>query len=179
MLNEENIWDNGGGADPELPVGYSKTVPFSVPEGYFNQLSDEITKTIEIEAFEEQFKFCAMPLEVPSGYFDSLPQSMLLAAKQADASAKTARLISFKGFRSWAVAASVVLVATISGGIYWSQSNKNPERILSKVGEPEIVEYVESTYGLDTKNMLNSEAIVGFNFESKEIVQYLNETGWE
>lgn len=147
----------------ELP----RAMPYSVPDGYFEQLPGTIQAAVEMES---QFA-------VPAGYFDSFPEQMLAVAKRAD---KKPILISLANRVRWVAAA--VLIMCIGVGSYMTFQNQpamSAERILSSVPASEIQEYLQGPERATDEQTANHAIVNKLQVDSKEIVSYLNETGWE
>lgn len=145
----------------ELP----RTMPYSVPEGYFGQLTQDIRAAVERDA----------RFGVPEGYFEKLPEQMLAAAKRAD---RKPLLILLAGRIRWVAAA--VLIVCIGAGSYMTFQGKplSAERMLSTVPASEIQDYLQST----DRNFVgthNNAELGKLQLDNKEIVSYLNEMGWE
>jgi hypothetical protein len=60
-------------------AGMSTKMPFEVPAGYFDQLSDTTLNLIKAEAKEEPFfkSSKSMPFSLPEGYFENLSNQIL------------------------------------------------------------------------------------------------------
>jgi hypothetical protein len=149
----------------ELP----RTMPYSVPAGYFDELPAAIAASIAASTTET--------FSVPEGYFEQFPQQMLAAAKQAD---KKPLLIALAGHVRWVAAA--VLIICIGAGSYMTfldQPRASAEGILSSVPASDINDYLQSNYRSGTERATNVATLNNLQLDSKEIERYLNETGWE
>jgi hypothetical protein len=81
-------------------------------------------------------------------------------------------------FRHIRLAAAAVLLLCIGLGAYTTVFNTgytSPHRILRSVPQSEIEAYLETT----DKNEGEDISARNLSFDSKDIVVYLNETGWE
>ena len=161
-----------------------RTVPYTVPAGYFEQLPESML----LAATEEQPAFAQMhnPLSVPEGYFDTLPLQMLQAAKAADIDTTSkvpattvTRLNTLPQIR-WAAAAAVAIIVCIGGYITFSSAGTTaPERILSSVPGTEIKDYIAHRYGLDPNTIISAKEVNSLHVDNKDIEAYLDETGWD
>jgi hypothetical protein len=164
--------------ETEQVPAWGKTLPYALPNGYFEGLTNEIVTVAKANHLNSD-----NPLKVPDGYFETFPQQVLIAAKATD---KESHVIQVKrGFivRSikWAVAA--VLIVAIGFGAYISlfdQGNAD-DRMLASVPDSEIHDYLQNTYSLrmDVDRVVGNSDIGNLQLDSKEIIQYLNETGWD
>lgn len=74
----------------------SREMPYKVPEGYFDTLSNNITSGL-FEAATDTFTATkVMPFDVPQGYFDALPEQLLYAAKQQGTIADISQAMPFE-----------------------------------------------------------------------------------
>ena len=143
-----------------------RRMPYSVPDGYF---SAEITIPNGLPARAET------PYSVPGGYFDELPQKMLAAAKATEPAPRT---IAFAPRLQWLQAAALALFITAGGFIMFRGSSTPEERLLASVSKADIKEYIEYA-DRDAEPVMNAEVIKTLPVDNKEIVAYLDETGWE
>jgi hypothetical protein len=125
-----------------------------------------------------------MPLSVPVGYFEQLPAQILNTVKAVEnkTSAKVIVLNTKSIFRKvqWAAAAMFVLFIGLGAYItFISGRSTNPEMMLASVSTNEIDDYVAHTYRIDIDKVTGNTDINNIPLENKEIVQYLNETGWD
>lgn len=62
---------------------FPRSMPFSVPEGYFAAVPSSVLATVRLAAADEPQLLLpkAMPHTVPAGYFDSLAEAVLAKAK--------------------------------------------------------------------------------------------------
>ena len=182
MNTQNNIEDEMDDFSPLAKI--DRQMPYSVPAGYFNNLSDELTGLIATQDFEKRYRQVKMPLQVPSAYFNNLPEQLLAAVHKEEGSAKEVkapRKIKLFQQTNWAAAAVITLVITLGGFIFFNGSNNysNPERMLSSISGNDLNDYVQHSYGLDASKVINNNNVSNLNVDNKDIVQYLNETGWE
>lgn len=162
---------------PETIPAWGKTMPYNVPVAYFEKLPDDIVASV---ASKNVFPGLSQetPFTIPAGYFEALPAQMLKAAKASDVAKvvplkRTFTLTSVK----WA-AAAILLICITLGGFFFLQQSPNPEKILASVPSNEIHDYLQHTYRIDVDKVVNND-ISNLQLDNKEIIQYLNETGWD
>ena len=164
-------------AEEVAPV-WGKEVPFAVPTGYFDELTSHITAATRLSESTRD-----VPFSVPGGYFEALPAKMLHAAKASGADKKPARLIPLKRtsiFRQvrWAAAAVMLISIGVGYQVFFGHPS-GPEKILASVPGNDLQEYIEHTYRLDVKNIEGATEINNIPLENRDIIQYLDETGWD
>ena len=167
--------------EPEAIPAWSKTMPYNIPAGYFETLPDDILANVNSgNAFpglsQETF------FTVPAGYFEALPAQILKAAKASDNAKKETKIIPLKRTFTltsvkWA-AAAILLICVSLGGFFFLQQSPNPERMLASVPSNEIHDYLQHTYRIDVDKVVNND-LSNLQLDNKEIIQYLNETGWD
>ncbi len=156
-----------------------RTMPFSVPANYFDELTESINDEINATRFEMSKNSVETPFVAPSGYFESLPASMLELVRAENKTTKRGGIISFPGVR-WAAAAAIAVIICAGGYITFVSSNKTQsEKMLSSIPGSDIKEYVQHSYGLDAGKIIDNTDVSMQTIEPKDIVKYLNETGWE
>jgi len=167
----------------EQVPAWGKALPYRVPVHYFESLTEDIVAAVVASDFRPVGK--GIPFATPVGYFDSLPASMLIAAKASDVVAKP-RVIALKYNQfqkaiKWAAAAMVVLgIGLGSMKMYFNSTvNTNPEQILASVPGNEIQDYLQHTYRFDIDKTIDNSDINNMQVDTKDIVQYLDETGWD
>ena len=169
--------------EPEAPV-FGKEMPFSVPQGYFEELQDNITNTIALSGFAKE-----NPLSVPAGYFENLPLAILNSVKEVPVKKKT-NIISFGStliLQQIKLAAAAILVIGIGMGMYKYNLDKRVPNISKALSE--IPEYAINDYVNQHVDDVDAELILGTvetdthasvkQLNEDEIIDYLNETGWE
>ena len=177
IIQELNEWGSPLAAMP-------RTMPYSVPDGYFDQLPGDIWGGIADEQLMLEFDGTDMPLQAPEGYFDSLPLKMLQAAKAGDVreqetTAVPARQIKLRPYIRWAAAAVIAITVSIGGYLMYAPQETTPERILSSIPKSELKEYVTRRYGLDPAMIAPGKEVNNLNVNNKDIVEYLDATGWD
>ena len=171
-----------GAYDADLQPGWGKASVFTAPGGYF----EGVTATI-VAAAKAGTSPTAIskenPFALPAGYFTTLPAQVLEAAKQAHPIKKQSRRISlgqqsFRGIR-WA-AAAVLLICIGFGGYLTFNNPANPtDKMLASVPNTDIQDYLHNTYTFDVPRIVNNDAINSIGVDNKDIIQYLNENGWD
>jgi len=162
---------------------WGRTMPYTIPNGYFNQLTGKIVaKAIADGDATELTK--NTPFKVPAGYFETLPAQMLAAAKAAEPVTKKTRVIPLKSytiFREVKWAAAAVFVLGICFGSYriFNSRQANAEKMLASVSSNDIQDYVQHNYRLDADRIVTNKDISNLKLDNKDIIQYLNETGWD
>ena len=162
-----------------------REMPYQVPAGYFEQLPGDVLAIVNdttIQAFEKQ----GNPHEVPAGYFNTLPLKMLQAAKAQEViehkEVAPAKRIALYPQVRWAVAAVMALVISLGGYVMFTGNNADngAEKILSSIPGSEINEYVTHRYGIDPNVVAPDKENSNLkNVDTKDIVAYLDETGWD
>lgn len=141
---------------------------FSVPEGYFEELPENITEgAIAIEIVNEELENLSPMMSslkgknaytVPSGYFESLPEMMLEKAK-AGKSAKVVSISFTRKITRYAAAAAVAGLIFLGG---WQLLNTKPmgeigsvannEKLIpSNVSDTELLKYLENDNATETE----------------------------
>ena len=134
-----------------------KKNPFSTPDGYFNELSDNLVEGVKAIEFVKDELENISPLmgglskknvyTVPIEYFDTLAENILQRIKRSE---QTAKIISFKKSRPWlkyAVAAVLTGVILTIGFLTFNKQNKttdDPVAGLAKVSDQEIANYMDN-----------------------------------
>ena len=162
-----------------VPV-WGKTLPYSVPEGYFEALAQNILMASALSGLPKD-----APYSIPAGYFQSLPAQMLQAAKAA-ARVKETRGIPLKRRTIWRqarLAAAAILILAIGIGsynvFYDTQEVSSTDKILASVPNNEIQDYLQPIYRMDMDRVASNNSVNNLDLDNKDIIQYLNETGWD
>jgi len=163
---------------------WGKALPYTVPANYFETLADEIT-VVAIAGHIVSFLPDYVPFKTPAGYFESLPGQMLAAAKAADTVKKETKIIPLRRTHylrpvKWAAAAILILgIGLGSYNILLREEVTQPEQMLASVSGNEIQDYLQHTYRLDIDRVVSNNDISNIAVDNKDIIQYLNETGWD
>jgi hypothetical protein len=163
---------------------WGKALPYAVPDGYFDNLPANITTAVKAEEMVSSLPK-DIPLGVPAGYFDSLPAQMLAAARATDKTkfkAKTIPLGKPGIFRQIRLAAAAVLILSIGLGSYemfFTARTDVSENMLASVPSADIHDYLQGIYRMDMDRVVSNTDINNLQLNNNDIVQYLNDTGWE
>ena len=171
MNNELNEYN-----DIPLPE-HGKGMPYSVPEGYFEQLPQALLAIAKEDAPALPATGKAMPHTVPNGYFARLPAQIL--AKVGNTPAPK-RIKMLPRLSNMAAAASLVLIFTAAAYVYWSvpQSN-NAAQHLATVSQADIAEYLTNSGHCVYNSHKNTTTLTNLQAEPQDIKAYLDEVGWE
>jgi hypothetical protein len=161
-------------AADDAPV-WGRTMPFEVPQGYFETAATDMAMMAMGENIAAALPK-GIPLTAPAGYFDALPAKMLHAAKATELPKQ--QKLSFRNIR-WAAAAMVILSIGIGAYEFSNQQQNAPDNILASVSNNDIHDYLQQSYRLDVDRIMSNTDINNMQVDNKEIVQYLNETGWD
>ena len=106
-----------------LLAGISRKMPYSVPNGYFEQLGNEAPFLMQDEVLPQVLQNAdkSMPYLVPNGYFENLPGIIL---SKVEVKKPQAKLVSFS--RSWmkyAVAAVITGLVATTGVLFFNSKN--------------------------------------------------------
>lgn len=172
ITGEDIEWD-----EASFMPGGSKKMPYHVPAAYFDQLPASIVSAVAADISNLTKN---APFEVPYGYFDQLPSQVLKAAKSTDSAKAAPVKYNLFGRIQWAAAAILVLFIGIGAYITFSgrylQDNEN---ILASLTNNEIHDYIQITYRMDIDKVIGDNEINNLQLDKKEIIEYLNETGWD
>ncbi len=182
IQNLQNSIEILEGKNPEMNWG--KDMPFTTPVGYFEGLTDEVKVSIEEDKVLGNMPG-TLPFTMPSGYFEQLPEQLLLRVVEPEIAKTKERVIplyvaiKWRKHLKWAVAALLVLAVGAGSIKYYTGKTEITDNLLAGVPHSELVEYVQGTYRLDVDKIVTNTSIGNLAFESKDIEQYLNETGWD
>lgn len=169
-------------ADEVATPDWSKTASYTTPEGYFEGLTKNIITAVKADHIDS-VSSREMPFNVPAGYFDILPAKMLQAAKNTEPVKKITTHIplgrnSFRQIR-WAAAAVLLICIGFGGYETFLAQPDNTENMLASVPSNEIHDYLQHTYTFDVNRIVDNNTINNIEVDNKDIIQYLNETGWD
>lgn len=195
-LNEMN--ENWQEHAPTL-AAMEKTNPFSIPDGYFKEMQQQLHSRIRIRQFDDNENVFKIPddyfetledklisiskleglklnsqpetLLVPEGYFDTLEQRIKAKLEAEDLKAAPTKIKRL--YSNWITyAAAACITAIISFGIYFSQNN-NIEAQMAKLPADEIVDYLQLyTDAGDAPMIINS---IGAEVDISEIGSEVSE----
>jgi hypothetical protein len=138
-----------------------RVTPFSVPQGYFEELSDNVLQSAKAIDFVNDGLENLSPLmkdlknkntyTTPLGYFENFSDSVLSKIKNEP---KKARVISINSRKTWLkFAAAAVVVGIISTVSYFAlnknnlqPANTDPIAALSKISDDEMNNYLQNQY---------------------------------
>ena len=174
----KNISDGDEVAVP----GWSKAAVYSTPQGYFEGLTENIITAVKADHINS-ISSREMPFSIPAGYFDMLPVQMLQAAKNTEPIKKITTRIplgrnSFRQIR-WAAAAVLLICIGFGGYETFLTQSDNTESMLAAVPSNEIHDYLQHTYIFDVNRIVDNTTVNNIEVDNKDIIQYLNETGWD
>lgn len=181
-----------------------KEMPFSVPQNYFEELSDNVLQSAKaIDFVNDEAENIPAILKglkdknvytTPLGYFENFSDSVL---SKINHEPKKAKVISIGSRKTWlSVAAAAIVVGIISTVSYYTL-NKNPQpavsdpiAALSKVSDDEMNSYLQNQYSpiydsvitntnsplanIDLSNNDDTDDLLG-NIPDDELKQYINE----
>lgn len=148
-----------------LLSGISKKVPFSTPEGYFDDLTENVVSgTQAIQFVNEELESSAIlsalktknAYSVPTGYFESFPQLMLQKAKSEQRGKVVSISFGRKAMR-YAAAAVVTGLIVLAGFFYFNQQpvgttlaqadeklKQETQKNLQGFSDNELLNYIEN-----------------------------------
>ena len=145
-----SVTDELKGLSPLL-AGIPRINPYSVPEGYFSNIGNDITSAVSVDEMPPVLKYIGkdLPYDVPEGYFDNLPGDILRKLRK-----KPAKVISFTRNRVFKMAAAAMVagILMISGFMYFNRDQvdpvNNPESWVAKklqgVSNQELQDFIET-----------------------------------
>lgn len=113
---------------------------FSVPEGYFTQLQQDIQTRIAEEQLRKQVPLSGMT--VPAGYFESLSGRIQEAARSENQAARKDSIIRrlFQPATRRYVAAAIVLIFSV---LLIKDKLAEPQASLSHISDQELIQYLQ------------------------------------
>ncbi len=158
-------------------AGSKVGMPYNVPQGYFSDLAQNVLSNTEIGSSNSLPIYKDMPHQVPSSYFDGLAKEVTSKV----APKKEVRLLSFTTIR-WAAAAMLLMMvgAAITVSLQRQNEGKNKAEVAFVVADRDIEAYFadnakpEMTSLPDISDLTNTTEV-----EPKEIIYYLDQTGWD
>ena len=152
---------------------------YTVPAGYFDGFAANIiARAKEQEAADVDFGR-ALPYVAPPQYFEQFPALVLELAKKEEP-VQPVKRIAFIPRNRWAAAAALaIIIATGAFMLSMGGNTDNTDQMLAAIPATEINEYVQRSYGIDATQVESAPNINNLELDSKDIVSYLNETGWD
>ena len=158
-------------------------LPMQVPrQDYFDALPSHILSFVKEEC-EPVFKGATLPLRTQTNYFDALPSVILDKVKHThqDIQQTNAKAPIFLSWQKSRLALAAILIAIISFGGYLTfigQSDHQPLQLLANVENKDIKEYLLRAGDIRLANQ-NAPQLNDKEIKDRDIVKYLNETGWD
>ncbi|RYE23605.1 MAG: hypothetical protein EOP51_09985 [Sphingobacteriales bacterium] len=182
-------------SDMDITLSAARTNPYQVPQGYFDALSDSVLSLV-LEEKELSFLPKASIIAVPEGYFDTLPQRMLAAAKAEEKPATKVIPLGNTLWKNLRWAAAAGLIAGIGFGGYRMMrpnvathvtATASVEQRLAQMPDATINHYIQQNIDDFDGDMIASVVVKNETktpvtkdqLTNKEIIDYLDETGWE
>ena len=161
--------------EPEVTPNWGKTLPYAIPDGYFEMLPDELVARVTTGYLPKE-----SPYSIPTGYFEALPAQMLQAAKGTETKVIPVKRRTLSSPVKWLAAAILVLGLGLGAyRVFNMQNASGTEKILSSVPNNEIHDYLQRALRVDIDRIVKTNPINNMNVDNKDIIQYLNETGWD
>lgn len=174
IINELN---NLSGLLAKAPV----TMPYIVPESYFQVLSENIASHAQQAS---SLNTSAPAYEVPSNYFEDLPQQVLAKAKQDEVNDIIYKRPKQKYSQvKIAIAALVILFISIGTYPLWYQPTMTIEQQLADIPTEDLNEYIAANiegYTLETFETtlpVEDMSLPTDNINTEDITKYLDYTG--
>lgn len=159
-------------------AGMPRTMPYTLPDGYFGQNAHVIGYIPTEHGTESANWGKTQAYTVPAGYFTTLPGN-IRAAIAAEQKAETAPLRLFRSVQ-WAAAAIVIIAIGIGSYMTFPGAVPyEPDKILASVPGTDIHDYIQRNYREDVDRIVANTSINKLELDNKEIIQYLDETGWD
>ncbi|WP_290795218.1 hypothetical protein [Flavihumibacter sp. UBA7668] len=146
-----------------LLAGLSKKMPFTVPNGYFDQIEPATVKTEHIATEDAEIETGSIlllvnrkgPYEVPIGYFEQFPGKMVQKIGQVETGSGAKVIFMGKSWLRYAAAAVVAGVLAIAGWFYFQPASENPgmtpafakqlETEMQQISDEAILEFTNPT----------------------------------
>lgn len=180
MNSEQDILNELQQLNSPLAV-YPRTMPYALPEGYFEDVVAQLNTTI---AADMQVLNRDMPFSLPDGYFEKLPDTLLQAAKETPAATPKQSSTMWLGVR-WAAAAMLVIAIGFGSYRALTPETQSIEQQLNNIPDAELMAYVqENIDDFETDNIITHINNTGISnatnaLNSSDIELYLQETGWQ
>jgi hypothetical protein len=165
MLNRIKAEANNS-VDEELAIlspvlsKIKRVTPFSVPQGYFEELSDNVLESAKAIDFVNDGLENLSPLmrdlknkntyTIPLGYFENFSDRVLSKIKNEPTKVKVISITNRKTWLKFAAAAIIVGMISTIGFYFFNKSsqpvNADPIAALSKVSDDEMNNYLQNQY---------------------------------
>jgi hypothetical protein len=130
-----------------------KNMPFDAPQGYFDQLSNELNTSISLEQLPKN-----TPYQVPIGYFNDLDTQILSKIAQTKPSLKPLK-VSSRRFAPLSMAASILFFIVSGFFLINQQSSPSVEQQLAKISDDEINLYIQAHQQEFETDLVSAEAL--------------------
>lgn len=150
--------------------------PYVVPQGYFESATDNfVSAALHADTNDAQKN---TPYSVPENYFESLPDLILSKVATKPAAPKISN--RWLSYLKWSIAAMLVIGAALTCYTsYYTPAAVRHETILANAADSEITEYMLHIEKDDAETVVGNSTITALPINNTEIVEYLNETGWD
>ncbi|MGZ3849598.1 MAG: hypothetical protein ACXVMS_14375 [Flavisolibacter sp.] len=159
-----------------LLAGMSRVMPYSLPEGYFQETLEEIPYLIQEDPDSAILSLVerVTPYEVPQGYFFNLPGEIL---EKVSVSRTRLTPVVRRRWMRMAVAALVIGLISLGGILYFTgkhngfDASKPLAQQLKNVSTPELTEFIRAA----DVSATSSETAKGRSSNKGEVKQLLND----
>ncbi len=152
----------------------SRKMPFSVPEGYFGQMTAEVeSATCGVIGSMPKGAKSQQPFSMPEGYFEQMTADVMSKTVGAEKN----RTIPFVYLR-WVAAAVLVIAVGVGMSGLFNGVNVSTAGSLASVSDKDIRTYLsEDMPTVDIDKIADNSYLDGI--DTKEIESYLDENGWD
>lgn len=147
-------------------------MPYAVPEGYFAAFAAGVDELVAAD--DNIIIGKSLPYNVPGNYFDSLPKQI---AESVTKEKPKGIVISFRQLRWAAAAVLFIAIGLGSYNMFTGAGNVGKDGLLASVPDKDIREYLVYDHAGMVKTV-NNDALEKIDLDRKEIIAYLDETGW-
>jgi hypothetical protein len=148
---------------------------FQVPDGYFTELPGHIEAKIAVEELKEELS--KEGFKVPSGYFEALNQKIT----ERTISKKKSRVFNMPVWVNYAAAACVTVILGVT--VFFNMNNETINSRISKIPDHAIESYLniytdQTDVQLIEQNVDAREAFSGVanNLSERDLEEYIQET---
>jgi hypothetical protein len=174
----------------QADIAISREMPYTVPAGYFENLSGSILEKVTITAQDARQEIQelspllaglnrSLPFTVPAGYFE----------KEITAPRKTGKVIAITRRKIFRYAAAAVMTGVfVLAGLIYVTGNADPQKSLARMekkvtkeidrtSDKELIEFMETTAGTDVAAIDMRDDINGMlkDVPSAELQRFLDE----
>lgn len=159
-------------------VNCQPSMPFDMPQNYFNELTANIHQAISSTEWMEQQNM--NPYTIPQNYFNELPKK--ITQKIETESKKDTTLLQRYPYFKYLQAAAVILFLVFGGMSIikvHDQHSFSFNQQLQSIPDDAVKEYIlQSEDGFDNLETTSASSFSFNNISANEITQYLDEQGW-